>query len=337
MSLKRLILILGLMGSAFSIAYGVWDVTTPAGTESRSLGDDRIREFKTDIQTALQYEGDFPGSDTSNPKFIYTPSYGTNANRPSSPVTGQLFLNNLSSGTIERYSGTAWETINTVGNAADGHGIMENSIQSSVAGYGIVGGSGTPLSINYDDKIFTIETDSITLTATPVINSSSTINGYTIFNGTVQFNQSTQPSFLVEVAGENINLTGNAVTRTVTFQTEVFDVGDNVSNSTFTAPSSGYYLMNCSILLSGLTTSSHNTPILYLVTSEKTYTFEQSGNSAITAEFDHMQASFSTLVHMTAGDTAYVQVSVSAGSQDVDILGTTTFSRTSIWSGTKLF
>ena len=32
-----------------------WDVTTPAGSENRILGDDRIRELKTDIPVSYTH------------------------------------------------------------------------------------------------------------------------------------------------------------------------------------------------------------------------------------------------------------------------------------------
>ena len=54
-----------------------WDPTTPTGSESINNGDNRIRELKTDLQTALRgnaTDGDeakFPGSDTANPIYRY--------------------------------------------------------------------------------------------------------------------------------------------------------------------------------------------------------------------------------------------------------------------------
>jgi hypothetical protein len=110
--IKKVLVFLSCIG-CFGSAHAVWDVTTPAGTESKSLGDDRIRELKTDIQTALEHEGEFPGEDTSSPKFIYTPSSGTSAQRPSgltNTATGQLYIN-TSSSTIERFDGLLWSPV----------------------------------------------------------------------------------------------------------------------------------------------------------------------------------------------------------------------------------
>jgi len=109
--MKKLLIAALLMAPMPSVA--VWDTSTPAGTEAKSLGDDRIRELKMDIQTSLRHEGDFPGPDTSNPRFIYTPSTGTTAQRPSgstNTAAGMLFVNKTS-GTVEQYNGTEWEAI----------------------------------------------------------------------------------------------------------------------------------------------------------------------------------------------------------------------------------
>ena len=156
-----------------SRAFAVWDVTTPAGTESKSLGDDRIRELKTDIQTSLQYEGDFPGPDTSDPKFIYTPSTGTSAGRPTGDeaVAGRLYVN-ISSGVIEQYNGSTWNPIS--GNAPNT--VTKDILAENVAGDGIVGGNGTALSLNVDTTTFEIITDTLTI-RTGGINSSQILDG----------------------------------------------------------------------------------------------------------------------------------------------------------------
>lgn len=112
MKLKKYLGLFILMGMVPPL-HATWDVTTPAGSESKSLGDDRIREFKTDIQTSLRYEGDFPGPDTANPRFLYTPSTGTTSQRPSgstNTAAGMLFVNK-SSKTIEQYNGSTWDVI----------------------------------------------------------------------------------------------------------------------------------------------------------------------------------------------------------------------------------
>lgn len=149
-----------------NVALAVWDTTTPTGNEAKSLGDDRIRELKTDVQTSLQYEGDFPGTDTSNPRFIYTPSTGTTALRPTGNAApaGRLYIN-LSSGTLEMSQGNgSWNALDVVGSST----ITGGDLAVSVAGDGLTGGGGNPLAVNYDDSLFGIITDSITIDANSI-------------------------------------------------------------------------------------------------------------------------------------------------------------------------
>ncbi len=120
-----------------------WDTTTPAGTEAVSQGDDRIREFKVDVQAGLRANdatlgnaGAFPGSDTANPKFHYRGLKGTTAQRPAAGNYGLYF--NTDTGTLQRDNGSTWEDINvsaavtTVDNAIarfDGTtGKLQNSL-----------------------------------------------------------------------------------------------------------------------------------------------------------------------------------------------------------------
>ncbi len=93
-----------------------WDITTPAGTEAVSQGDDRIREFKSDVQAGLRANdatlgnaGAFPGADTANPKFHYRGLKGTTAQRPAAGNYGLYF--NTDTSTVQRDNGTTWEDV----------------------------------------------------------------------------------------------------------------------------------------------------------------------------------------------------------------------------------
>lgn len=96
----------------------VWDTSTPIGTESKSQGDDRIRELKTDVQTALRgnaasgTEAVFPGADTSNPVFRYRGLKGTTGARPAAGDYG-LYINETLN-TIQRDNGSAWVDVATL-------------------------------------------------------------------------------------------------------------------------------------------------------------------------------------------------------------------------------
>lgn len=122
-----------------------WDAATPQGSEAVSLGDDRIRELKSDLEDALTVEHSFP-IDTSAPGLIYTPSRGNTASRPTGTylVTGRLYIN-TQTGCIERYNGASWDEVNTQPIDAS---ITADHLAASVAGDGLTGGAGTPLAVN---------------------------------------------------------------------------------------------------------------------------------------------------------------------------------------------
>jgi len=100
---------------------GVWDATTPAGTDLAREGDDRIREMKAALAEALSHEfSTFPGATPgSTPIFIPGFLRGATASRPTgdSLVEGRLYIN-TSTNVLERYNGSTWDTVFTL--PADG-------------------------------------------------------------------------------------------------------------------------------------------------------------------------------------------------------------------------
>jgi hypothetical protein len=90
-----------------------WDITSPAGSDNISLGDNVIREFKSDIADALSDDGVFPGTDPVNPTYHWTGQRGATAGRPSSPETGQLYFNTQLF-QLEYYTGSAWTAYDLV-------------------------------------------------------------------------------------------------------------------------------------------------------------------------------------------------------------------------------
>jgi len=67
-----------------------WNVATPAGSDSVRNGDDVIRQFKQDVETALQSSGNFP-IDANNPQYEYVPGKGDTASRPTNSEGGLYF------------------------------------------------------------------------------------------------------------------------------------------------------------------------------------------------------------------------------------------------------
>lgn len=92
-----------------------WDTSTPVGSEAASNGDNRIRELKTDLQTALRgnasdgTEAKFPGTDTANPVYRYRGLKGATGARPAAGDYGMYFDTTRS--VLQRDNGTSWEDI----------------------------------------------------------------------------------------------------------------------------------------------------------------------------------------------------------------------------------
>lgn len=96
-----------------------WDVSTPAGSDLLSQGDDKIRELKVAILDSLRcddVEGNesiFPGSNPSTaPVFRYRGLKGTTIERPSAGQYGLYF--NTTRNTLQRDNGSSWEDVGTV-------------------------------------------------------------------------------------------------------------------------------------------------------------------------------------------------------------------------------
>lgn len=288
--------------------FATWDVTTPAGTEAKSLGDDRIRELKTDIQTSLRHEGDFPGPDTANPRFIYTPSSGTTAQRPtgSTNTAAGMFYVNSSSGCIEQYNGSSWNCV--------------QAISATDAGSGLVGGAGSPLAVNLDPLLFQVTTDSVTFVANPVVHSSIT------FAGNVTF--ASKPSFLVRYTGALQSIADGG---TVSFNSEVFDTAGNIANSTFTAPSSGVYFFTASANSVPAPTDAAYCHV-NIVTSQGTFS-SISANDVATDEA--CGGTVSVVISLNQNDTAYVTMDGS-GTNALAVLGTAASINSAHFSGYKV-
>lgn len=134
---------------------GNFDVTTPAGSDLLSQGDDKIREFKTAMREALRagevagddiegVEAIFPGSSPSTaPVYRYRGLKGTTAERPTAGQYGLYYDTDRK--VLQRDNGTSWEDIGQM--VVDGS-ITEAKLSTSVAGAGLSGGANTPLAVN---------------------------------------------------------------------------------------------------------------------------------------------------------------------------------------------
>ena len=114
-----------------------------------------------------------------------------------------------------------------------------------------------------------------------------------------------RPMFSVK-ATQTSNLANDTLT-TVTWGTEVFDVGSNFASNTFTAPITGYYQLNVNIDFRQLSNNTNSLYNVYLVTSNRTYQHSTSGFDSDTQN-RYQSVSISHACDMDASDTAIVQV-----------------------------
>ncbi len=96
-----------------------FDVSTPAGSDLLSQGDDKIREFKNAMLDALRcgeaegVESVFPGSSPStDPVFHYRGLKGSTIERPTAGQSGLYF--DTTRMVTQRDNGTSWDDIGTV-------------------------------------------------------------------------------------------------------------------------------------------------------------------------------------------------------------------------------
>ena len=133
-----------------------------------------------------------------------------------------------------------------------------------------------------------------------------------------------QPAFLATAAAQ-ANVTGDGTLYTVTFTNEIFDQANNFASSTFTAPVTGRYQLNVSLVIGGFTTS-HAYILPSLVASNRTIQMPFQRDSEYIAN-DQWSGCFAVLMDMDAGDTAIVKFLVSNATKVIDVQATdTTFS-----------
>ena len=131
----------------------------------------------------------------------------------------------------------------------------------------------------------------------------------------------TQPAFLVQPAGEQSNIAvGSAVD--IVFGTEIFDQSSDFASNTFTAPVTGRYQINASILLGQVDTASGQYSII-IVTSNRNY--ESSFTPLFSGDLTWF-VNVGVLVDMDANDTVKLTFTQTTGTQQTDISGSSFFS-----------
>ena len=128
-----------------------------------------------------------------------------------------------------------------------------------------------------------------------------------------------QPSFLVNPSSNQNDLAiGTNTNVTIVYGNERYDVGSNFASNTFTAPVTGKYMLFSQLFL--LNVDKAQTYIQhFLKTSNLTYSNVISNNQMFSADVDYMTLNQSVVTDMDANDTAFVQVNIAGGTQQMDV------------------
>ena len=151
-----------------------------------------------------------------------------------------------------------------------------------------------------------------------------------------------QPTFIVK-ASSQLNVTGNGTSYNVIFDSEIKDVGNNFSGTTFTAPITGSYILTCHVDFNGGNNNVTDTYLQFESSNRdfKVYTIKggagggtgtQAGILYGTGDGQGMGLSGSCIADMDANDTVYLRLTVNgAGSDQCDIKANNT-----MFSGTLI-
>lgn len=219
--------------------------------------------------------------------------------------------------------------------------ILRNCTISSSTASAVSVGTGSVLEIS-NCQISSSNSNSITGAGTvkpaniSFSSSNSNINTTTNTpNYTSCLRSTLQPCFEAQRSSNVSNVTGDATTYTILFNSSIFDQlsNYNTGTGTFTAPYTGRYLFSIGMQLSGLT-ASHTTILAVLNTTARTFTIGDL-SAAARDNNNNMIINGSVICSMTAGDTATVTIQASNGTKVVGLTGGATNSNT-YFSGSML-
>lgn len=302
-----------------------WDTTLPLGSEAKSNGDNRIREFKNDVETSLRgnaaegTEAIFPGADTANPVFRYRGLKGTTAARPTAGQYG-LYANTTTN-TLQRDNGSSWEDIGTLVTNAS---ITEAQLSASVAGDGLAGGAGTPLSVSAGTGL-EISADTVRIAAAAagdgLTGGGGSALAVNVDNSTIEINTDSLRVKDAGITSSKISLSGcrldftyagtsvdpGATSGAYTFNPVVvtagFDRGMTVASNAFTVPTTGLYAVGGRISFNCDDTHG-STPLTVRLNGSKNITIPSVAINGTLDSYDY----FGTVTYLLAGETYHVEV-----------------------------
>lgn len=138
-----------------------------------------------------------------------------------------------------------------------------------------------------------------------------------------------QPSFAAYNTVTDADVTGDGTVHTVICNSEMADRGADYDNATgiFTASVTGLHSFSMGALMRGLAAGNTDATI-QLVTSNRTYTYEENLGARRTGGNDASWALSISIADMDAGDTAAFAVAVYGGTKVVDVMGHSTVAYT---------
>jgi len=129
------------------------------------------------------------------------------------------------------------------------------------------------------------------------------------------------PAFLAYNSVTDANVTGDATTFTVDFDTEVFDQGGDFAADTFTAPVTGRYQLNATVNVNGITTAMTTGNIIIATSNDSYRTGQLDVGNVLDGTSAAYQFSLSVLADMDAADTSTVTVALVGGALVADVVG----------------
>jgi hypothetical protein len=130
----------------------------------------------------------------------------------------------------------------------------------------------------------------------------------------------TQPAFQVRKSGYQSDIGGSH--ETVTWDTEVFDIGSNFASNTFTAPVTGKYQFNVTARLQGVDSAASYLQLQF-ITSNRQYEAFILDPSEFNGDLNYFTFVGGMLADMDASDTCVIQIQINSGAAQTDIVGTT--------------
>lgn len=150
----------------------------------------------------------------------------------------------------------------------------------------------------------------------------------------------TSVAFMATQLADQTNVTGDGTIYSVTFTDVIENLGSGFDGtSTFTAPTTGIYLLGFNLAISSTSNYTGQTNSLFsIITTATEYRFQQY-NLAVYApiEANAVQINGCVMANMTSGDTATLECRVLNGAKDVSIAGSTAYGfRTPVFYGYKV-